>query len=106
MVVEEVDKQKYLDVYEDKEFASLGSGEQESILLALASPGSSLLMSDNKARRITKGKGINVINIPAFLLACKLAALLSKEEIKQIIQDLKQKDYYEFKTSEREELLR
>jgi len=56
-----------------------------------------LLMSDNKARQFARSQGVTVANIPAFLLACKLAALLSPEQMAQIIDDLKIQDYYEFR---------
>ncbi|MFQ6121251.1 MAG: hypothetical protein ACE5KE_15350, partial [Methanosarcinales archaeon] len=42
-------------------------------------------------------EGVNVFNIPDFLLACKNIKLLSKKDIEEIIKDLKEKDYYEFK---------
>ena len=90
---------------EDSDFQALGSGEQECILLARVLPDVVLLMSDNKARQFARSQGITVANIPAFLLACKMAALVSPEQMVQIIDDLKTLDYYEFRPDVRRTLL-
>ena len=62
-------------------------------------------MSDNKARQFARSLGVTVVNIPAFLLACKMAALLSRGQMAQIIDDLKTRDYYEFRPEVRDALL-
>jgi hypothetical protein len=49
---------------------------------------------------------VTVVNIPAFLLACKMSGLVGPEQMIQIIQDLKDKDYYKFKSSVRDLLLK
>jgi predicted nucleic acid-binding protein len=90
---------------QDSTFQALGSGEQECILLARVLPDVVLLMSDNKARQFARSLGVTVANIPAFLLACKMAALLSLEQMTQIIDDLKTQDYYEFRPEIRRALL-
>ncbi|HUV89411.1 MAG TPA: hypothetical protein VMY80_07140, partial [Anaerolineae bacterium] len=64
-----------------------------------------LLTSDNKARRFAQSLGLTVANIPAFLLAYKMAGLASPDQMKQIIQDL-DKDFYEFKSGIRDALLK
>ena len=64
-----------------------------------------LLISDNKAREIANKNNIVVLNIPAFLLACKDVGLLNSEDIATIIRDLKDKDYYEFSEEERSRLI-
>jgi predicted nucleic acid-binding protein len=64
-----------------------------------------LLMSDNKARQFARSQGVAVANISAFLLACKRAALVSPEQMVQIIDDLKTLDYYEFRPDVRRTLL-
>ena len=51
-------------------------------------------------------QGVTVVNIPAFLLACKIVGLVGLEQMEQIIQDLKAKDFYEFKSEIRDELLK
>ena len=62
-------------------------------------------MSDNKARQFARAQDVTVANIPAFLLACKMAALASPEQMAQIIDDLKTLDYYEFRVEIRRVLL-
>ncbi len=86
-------------------FRDLGTGEQACIVLARATADSVVLMSDNKARAFAQSLGVTVVNLPAFLLACKLAKLLDRAEMAQVIQDLKDKDYYEFKADIRVVLL-
>jgi len=78
-------------------FQALGNGEQACIQLVRTLAQVVLLMNDNKARRYAQSLGLDVINIPAFLLACKLAGLVNLEQMEQIIQDLKEQDFYEFK---------
>jgi len=81
----------------DQEFRSLGAGEQESIVLTSSSADSVLMISDNKARRVATRLGVVAIHIPAFLLACKNAGLLDREELIVIVRELREKDYYEFR---------
>ncbi len=64
-----------------------------------------LLISDKKALDVAKMNQITVLNIPAFLFACKSTEFLNREELSQIIKDLKQKDYYEFSDEEKERLV-
>ena len=106
IVVKRANKAAYEALYQDEAFTVLGEGEQESMLLALDSTDAVLLMSDNQARRVARSRGIRVLNIPAFLLACKMAGLIEREEMAQTIRDLKEKDYYEFKHEVREALLK
>ena len=80
-------------------FQTLGAGERACITLARTLPDAVLLTSDNQARRFAQSAGVTVVNIPAFLLACKLAGLVGPEQIAQIIQDLKEQDYYQFKSN-------
>jgi predicted nucleic acid-binding protein len=84
---------------------ALGSGEQACILLARSIPDAILLMSGNTARRFAQAQGIEVINIPAFLLACKMVGLVDSEEMAQIVEELKVKDFFEFKGEIRNQLL-
>lgn len=86
-------------------FRALGAGEQACILLARTLPDAILLMSDNKARRFARSAGVTVVNIPAFLLASKKSGLIAPEQMVEIIQDLREKDYYRFKASVRDLLL-
>ena len=89
----------------DEEFQNLGSGEKECLVLCKQFRDSMLLISDNKAREIAKKNNIAVLNISAFLLACKDVGLLSSEDIAIIIQDLKDKDFYEFSKEEKQKLI-
>lgn len=89
----------------DEEFENLGSGEKECLVLCKQFQDSMLLISDNKAREIANKNNIAVLNISAFLLACKDVGLLNSEDIATIIHDLKDKDYYEFSEEERSRLI-
>ena len=88
-----------------EEFKNLGSGEKECLVLCKQFRDSMLLISDNKAREIANKNNIAVLNISAFLLACKDVGLLNSEDIATIIHDLKDKDYYEFSEEERSRLM-
>lgn len=81
----------------DEGFQRLGAGEQESIALALEHDGSVLLVNDNQARRIAARLGISVVNIPAFLLACKTSRLLDRNALADLIAALQEKDFYGFR---------
>jgi len=87
-------------------FQSLGGGERACITLAYAQTDTVVLMSDNKARQFARSLDIDAINIPAFLLACKIVGLVDTKTMTQIIKDLKDKDFYEFKKDVRDELLK
>jgi predicted nucleic acid-binding protein len=86
-------------------FQVLGAGERACISLARTLSDAVLLMSDNQARQFAQSVGVLTVNIPAFLLACKKIGLVEPAQMAQIIQDLKEKDYYEFKSSVRDLLL-
>ncbi len=98
--------EKDFALLEGKEFERLGSGEKECMALSQQHQNSVLLINDNKARKIAREKGIVVLNISAFLLACKKSMFLEKNKIAVIMKDLKQKDYYEFGEGEKKELLK
>ena len=89
----------------DEEFKNLGSGEKECLVLCKQFRDSMLLISDNKAREIANKNNIAVLNISAFLLACKDVGLLNSADIATIIRDLKEKDYYEFSEEEKQRLI-
>jgi predicted nucleic acid-binding protein len=105
IVVSTVDQSLDESLLQDSTFQALGSGEQECVLLARIVPDAVLLMSDNKARQFARSLGTTVVNIPAFLLACRMAALLGPEQMAQIIDDLKAQDFYEFRPEIRRVLL-
>jgi predicted nucleic acid-binding protein len=81
----------------DTVFQTLDMGEQACISLARAMPDALLLMNDNRARQFAGSLGLTVVNIPAFLLACRMAALVSIEEMEQIVEDLSVRDHYGFR---------
>lgn len=89
----------------EADFRRLGAGEQEAIALAMESEQSVLLMNDNQARRLAVSRGVTVVNIPAFLLACKKAELLDQPVMRQLVDDLQTKDYYGFRQDVLELLL-
>jgi predicted nucleic acid-binding protein len=74
----------------------LGAGEMEAIALALERKGSFLLMNDGRARREAAQLGVQVVNIPAFLLACKISSFLDRDQIAKTVRDLQEKDWYGF----------
>ena len=55
------------------------------------------MRNDNKARLVAFAMGIAEATSRAFLLACKLAGLANSAEIRKIIDDLLQKDFYKFR---------
>ena len=63
------------------------------------------LIEDRKAEKIAEKEGLAVFNIPELLLVCKEKGLADREEIKQIIEELKDKDRYHFKKEVEEVLL-
>lgn len=87
VVVEKID-----EVYFSEDF---GRGELESIYLA-EQTNSLLLTNDRNAGILAERKGITVMDVTTFLAYCKNHYLLSKDELRKIINDLKEKDYYEF----------
>jgi predicted nucleic acid-binding protein len=81
----------------DERFGHLGRGEQEAIALAREHQEAVLLMNDNRARHQATNYGVHAVNIPAFLLACKMTGLLDPQEMARVIADLQEKDYYGFR---------
>ncbi len=62
-------------------------------------------MDDRRAAQHAKQEGITVMSIPAFLIHCKTKSIISKDEIREIIEELKEKDYYEFSDDVKQTLL-
>lgn len=83
----------------------LGPGEIEALALALPSPGALVLMNDNAARRAANRLGIEVLNVPAFLLACKERGFLPSSEIRALVLSLEDKDHFGFRAEVRDALL-
>lgn len=94
-----IDRLESGDVLADlsSDFTGLGKGEQEAMQLSLNIPGSLLLMNDRKARRVADQLGIETVDIPAFLLSCKISEFLSLTEIRAVVDALRKKDRYGFR---------
>ena len=92
-------------LWQDGDFARLGPGEQEAIALALGLGEAVLLMNDNEARRVAARLGVKVLNIPTFLMACKVSGLASRTEILDLVTALEKRDRYGFRKDVRELLL-
>ena len=45
------------------------------------------------------------MTIPTFLIQCKESNVLLKEEVREIMEELKEKDFYEFSEEIKEKLL-
>lgn len=82
----------------------LGRGEMGAINLAFKKKNSVFLSNDKKAVEFAKKQKIIVFDLFSFLLACQEINLLNKKKTRQIIKDLKSKDYFEF-GKQREKLL-
>ncbi len=75
-------------------YPELGIGE----LSVIASAGNKIVcIEDRKAEKIAEKEGLAVFNIPELLMACKEKELIPREEIKQIMEELNDKDGYHFK---------
>jgi predicted nucleic acid-binding protein len=83
----------------------LGAGEQQAIALARQSEQAFLLSNDNSARRFALRLGVKAIDIPEFLLSCKAAGFLGREELQALVLDLQVKDRYGFRREILERLL-
>lgn len=83
----------------------LGMGEREAISLTL-SKGAILLIDDQIAKERAIEMGVKAFDLNMFLHACKEKGLISREEMKAIIRDLKEKDHYDFKNSVEKGLLK
>jgi predicted nucleic acid-binding protein len=94
-----------LDWAVSPDFRNLGKGEQEAILLARRYDDSLLLMNDLKAQRIAQRLGVNTVDIPAFLLSCKLSGHVDQGEIQALVTALQEKDRYGFRRDVLERLL-
>lgn len=79
------------------DFVGLGKGEREAIQWSLNTPGSLLLMNDLKARRAAQQLGVDTVDVPAFLMSCKVSGFLSVAQLREVIEALREKDRYGFR---------
>ena len=91
---------KYFDA---KKLGIFGKGEIGCLLLAKETD-DKVLIDDKRARDFAKENKIDAASIPSFLIYCKNKNIISSKEMRQIVKDLKEKDYYRF-TKEIEKLL-
>jgi predicted nucleic acid-binding protein len=105
ILVKKVDLSICNNFIDPKEITELGKGELGCMVLA-EEHGAEILISDRHARKTAKDKKLKAISIPTFLLRYKRQRKISVEEIKGIIKDLREKDFYEFSNEVEEELLR
>ena len=89
----------------DEATVRLGAGEREAIALALDHPDCVLLMNDAQANRVAARHGVPAVNLPAFLMACKLAGVLDRTQIAEMISALWEKDHYRFRQDVQDLLL-
>lgn len=105
ILIKEVDLNELEGHFQEEETKALGDGELGCFLLAKKSD-DKILIDDQKARTVAKENGLKVVSLPAFLWYCKQKNILSPEEIRQLIEDLEEKDYYEFTEEVKETLLK
>lgn len=101
-----------IEIIESSDFANLqnkypelGSGEL-SVMASARNKIKIVFIEDRKAETIAEKEGLTVFNIPELLLVCKEKGLIGRKEIKQIIEELKEKDGYCFKKEVEEVLLK
>jgi len=105
ILVKTVDLMEWKENFTKEETITLGKGELGCFVLAENS-GDTILIDDQRARVVAKEKGLKVVSISAFLLFCKRRNVVSFNEIRKIVEDLKEKDYYEFSEESRELLFK
>lgn len=94
------------ELFRESPTHDLGAGEREAMALAHQHSGSVLLMNDNRARRRAVELGLQVVNVPAFLLACKLSGFLDRHQTADLVRALQEKDHYGFRADVLAELLK
>ena len=92
-----------LEGFKEEETIILGKGELGCFVLGKNKE--TILIDDSKARSVAKEKGLKVVSVPSFLLYCKRKSIVSLSELKQIVSDLRAKDYYEFSEDIKKTLL-
>ena len=93
-----------LEHFTEEETITLGKGELGCFVLAKKS-GETVLIDDNGARAVAREKGLKVVSLPSFLLFCKRKNIVSLDGLKEIVNDLKANDYYEFSEDVKKTLL-
>lgn len=84
---------------------NLGSGEREAI--ALAKKLKAVLLIDDRAAKEAAGKeNVEAFDLSMFLLAGKSLGIIGSAQMKEIVGDLEDKDFYRFKKRVLDELLK
>ncbi len=104
ILVKKVDITEWKSKLTDEETIILGKGELGCFILAEKS-GDTILIDDQRARMVAKGKSLKVASIPAFLSFCKRKQIVSLDDMERIVETMKEKDYYEFSDDVKRTLL-
>ncbi len=105
-VVQLPDRDRLDRLRTEQDLEGLGQGEIEAIAVAQEyGDNAVLLTNDNQARRKAVELGVEVDNIPAFLLACRQTGFLNRDEIAETVISLEREDHYGFRREVRERLL-
>ncbi len=104
ILVKEVDVRDAKNYFKNEKINILGNGEIGCFILAKQT-NDTVLVDDKEARMFGTSEGIKVTSLPAFFLHCKRKKILSLNDLKDIIDDLREKDYYEFSNEVRQDLL-
>lgn len=80
----------YNDISQNKK---LGRGECEAIAFCLKTS-SIFISNDKKAREIASAYGVTVLSLPAILKVVIIKKLRTREEVKGILEKMKQSDNY------------
>lgn len=105
IIIKDVDIKETEKYFKKEEISILGAGEICCFILARQT-NDTVLIDDKDARKFGTSNSIKVMSLPAYFLFCKRKKILSIEDMKEIIKNLKEKDYYEFSNEVKEELLK
>lgn len=105
ILVRHVDLSSLSSHFSREELNFLGRGELGCFMLARKT-GDIVLIDDRVAGDFAKKSNIKAASIPSFLLYCKNHGILSSGEIRQVMEDLRKKDYYQFSREIRDMLLK
>lgn len=103
-MVKHVDLSSLKAEFTEEETITLGEGESGCFVLAKETS-DIILIDDQRARTVAQEKNLKVASLPSFLFYCKRKHIVSFDELKQIVHDLKAKDYYEFSEDVKKMLL-
>lgn len=82
-----------------------GIGKGEAACIEICEKEDIILMDDRQAKDHAHKEGKACFDLPTFLYACKKKEIIDSEELKEIIRELGEKDYYEFEKEIKKMLL-